>query len=218
LSAYLLRYEGVLSPLNLELILRSFPFLIGSRLLCFFAVGLYRTVPGAFSIHDFLAILKAVLLSSTVFVTGLVLFTRFLDYSRAVMVIDAVFTLTGIVFARIALHSLKEVFRGLDKTDRRGVLVVGAGKLGDAATRLIEADEKAQYRIVGFLDDSPDKIGRSLHGYTVLGPLREAERVLSAENVALVVFAASRIPYAEKVRLEELCRRLSVDVQEVSVR
>ena len=218
LSAYLLRYEGVLSPLNLDLILRSFPFLIPIRLLCFFAVGLYRTVPGAFSIHDFLAILKAVLLSSAVFVTGLVFFTRFQDFSRAVMVIDGVFTLTGVVFARVALHSLKEVFRGLDKTDRRGVLVVGAGALGDAATRLIEADEKGQYRIIGFLDDSPDKIGRRLHGYMVLGSLREAESVLSAGSVALIVFAASTIPHAERVRLEELCRRLSVDVKEVSVR
>jgi FlaA1/EpsC-like NDP-sugar epimerase len=185
---------------------------------CFFVFGLYRTVPGAFSIHDFLAIMKAVLLSSAVFITGLVLFTRFQDFSRAVMVIDGVFTLMGVVFARIALHSLKEVFRELDKTDRRGVLVVGAGRLGDAATRLIEADEKTQYRIVGFLDDSPDKIGRSLHGHMVLGPLREAESVLSEGSVALVVFAASSIPHDERERLTEVCRRLSVDVQEVTIR
>jgi UDP-GlcNAc:undecaprenyl-phosphate GlcNAc-1-phosphate transferase len=218
LSAYLLRYEGVVSPLNLELVLASFPFLIAVRLVCFFVFGLYRTVPGAFSIHDFLAILKAVLLSSALFVTGLVLFTRFQDYSRAVMVIDGVFTLTGVVFARIALHSLKEVFRGFDRTERRGVLVVGAGTLGEAATRLITADEPGRYRIVGFLDDSPDKLGRSLHGYMVLGSLREAERVLSTEAVALVVFASSRIPPAERERLKEVCRRLSVDVQEVTIR
>jgi UDP-GlcNAc:undecaprenyl-phosphate/decaprenyl-phosphate GlcNAc-1-phosphate transferase len=218
LSAYLLRYEGVLSPLNLELILDSLPFLIAIRLVCFFAVGLYRTVPGAFSIHDFLATLKAVLLSSTVFVTGLVLFTRFQEFSRAVMVIDAVFTVTGVVFARIALHSLKEVFRGFDRTERRGVLVVGAGTLGEAATRLITADESGRYRIVGFLDDSPDKIGRSLHGYAVLGSLREAEQVLSSSAVALVVFASSRIPAAERERLKALCRRLSVDVQDVTIR
>ncbi|MGA7992104.1 MAG: hypothetical protein WCC53_11765 [Thermoanaerobaculia bacterium] len=218
LSAYLLRYEGALSPRNLELALTSFPFLIAIRLLCFFAVGLYRTVPGAFSIHDFLAILKAVLLSSTCFLAGLVLFTRFQDYSRAVMVIDGVFTLTGVVFARIALSSLKEVFGGLDKTERRGVLIVGAGALGEAATRLIKADEKGRYRIVGFLDDSSDKIGRSLHGYLVLGSLREAERVLSAGGVALVVFAASTIPHDERERLQEVCRRLSVDIREVTIR
>jgi UDP-GlcNAc:undecaprenyl-phosphate/decaprenyl-phosphate GlcNAc-1-phosphate transferase len=218
LSAFLLRYEGALSPRNLDLVLASFPFLLAIRLVCFFAFGLYRTVPGAFSIHDFLASLKAVFLSSLVFVTGLVLSTRFQDYSRAVIVIDGVFTLTGVVFARIALHSLKEVFRGFDKTERRGVLIVGAGTLGEAATRLIKADETGGYRIVGFLDDSPDKIGRSLYGYMVLGSLSEAERILSVGAVALVVFASSRIPQAERERLKEVCRRLSVDVQEVTLR
>jgi FlaA1/EpsC-like NDP-sugar epimerase len=71
---------------------------------------------------------------------------------------------------------------------------------------------------VGFLDDSPDKIGRSLHGYAVLGSLREAEQVLSSSAVALVVFASSRIPPAERERLKALCRRLSVDVQDVTIR
>ncbi len=218
LSAYLLRYEGVLSPRNLDLILMSLPFLIATRLVSFFAFGLYRTIPGAFSIHDFLAISKAVLISSTIFVTGLVLFTRFGDFSRAVVVIDAVFTLSGVVFARIALHSVKELFRDLDTTDRRGVLIVGAGTLGEAATRLIMADEEGRYRIVGFLDDSPDKIGRSLHGHMVLGSLREAERVLSAGSVAAVVFASSKIPSDERERLKKVCLRLSVDVQEVTIR
>ena len=218
LSAYMLRYEGVLSPRNLDLILMSLPFLIATRLVSFFAFGLYRTIPGAFSIHDFLGISKAVLISSAIFVTGFVLFTRFEDFSRAVIVIDAVFTLSGVVFARIALHSVKELFRGLDKTDRRGVLIVGAGTLGEAATRLIKADEGGRYRIVGFLDDSEDKIGRSLHGSMVLGSLREAERVLSAGSVAAVVFASSKIPSGERDRLNEVCRRLSVNVQEVTIR
>ncbi len=95
---------------------------------------------------------------------------------------------------------------------------MGAGALGEAATRLIKADREGNYRILGFLDDSPDKIGRSLHGYMVLGSLREAERVLLGGGVALVVFAASGIPGAEQERLKEVCRRLSVDVQEVTIR
>jgi FlaA1/EpsC-like NDP-sugar epimerase len=113
---------------------------------------------------------------------------------------------------------VKELFCGLDKTDRRGVLIVGAGTLGEAATHLIEADEEGRYRVVGFLDDSLDKIGRSLHRYMVLGSLREAERVLSAGSVAAVVFASSKIPSEERDRLNEVCRRLSVDVQEVTIR
>lgn len=218
LGAFLLRFEGTLSPRNLALLLASLPFLVAVRLVGFFVFGLYRAVPGAFSVHDFVAAGKGVFASSAAFVTGLVLANRFADFSRAVVVIDAVFTLAGVVFARIALRSVKELLRGLDTADRLGVLVVGAGTLGEAAVRLLEADPETRYRIVGFLDDSPDKIGRSLHGCMVLGSLREAERVLSGESVGLVVFAASRIPPEERDRVKEVCRRLSVDVQELTIR
>ena len=218
LLAYLLRFEGTLSPRNIELVIGSLPFLIAVRLLFFFAFGLYRTIPGAFSVHDFVAIAKAVAVSSAIFVCGLVLLTRFADFSRAVIVIDAVFTLSGIVFSRIALHSVKELLRGLARSDRAGVLIVGAGTLGEAATRLLRADEKGRYRIIGFLDDGPDKIGRSLHGYRVMGPLSQAEAVLSAEKVATVVFASSKLPAAKREAVEEVCRRLSVEIQEVTIR
>ncbi len=217
LSAYLLRYEGVISSRNLELILGSLPILIVARLLAFFAFGLYRTIPGAFSIHDFLAAAKAILVSSAVFVTTLTLGTRFQDFSRAVIVIDAVLMLTGAVFTRVALHSLKELLGAFGGPDRRGVLIVGAGSLGEAAIRLIKADEQSRYRIVGFLDDSPDKIGRSLHGYTVLGPLDSADRHLSDGDVAAVVLASSKIPPEKREALRECCRRFAVDFQEVRI-
>lgn len=217
LAAYLLRYEGLLSERNLQLLLESLPFLITVRLVALFAFGLYRTMPAVFAIRDFLAVFKAIFLSSTIFVTGLVLFARFHDFSRAVIVMDAVLTLTGIVFARVALHSLKMLLRELDRTDRPGLLIVGAGPLGEAATRFLEAEEAGHYRIVGFLDDSPERTGRSLHGYMVLGSIGDAERILSAGGVATVVFASSRISVVERDRLKDTCRRLSVETREVMV-
>ena len=70
LTAFLLRYEHSISPINATLIIRSLPFLLGTRLLCAFAFGLYRAVPGAFSIHGFLAVAKTVIVSSALFATG----------------------------------------------------------------------------------------------------------------------------------------------------
>jgi UDP-GlcNAc:undecaprenyl-phosphate GlcNAc-1-phosphate transferase len=218
LAAYLLRYEGTLSERNLQIILTSLPILIAVRLGSLWVFGLYRTMPGVFSIHDFLAVFKAIFISSTIFVTALVLFTRFKDFSRAVIVIDAILSLTGIVFARIALHSLKTLLRGLDGTDRPGLLIVGAGPLGEAATRLLEAEESGRHRIVGFLDDSPEKAGRSLHGYMVLGSIRDADRVLSGGGIATVVFASSKISVEDRDRLKDTCRRLSLEIREVILR
>ncbi len=215
LAAYLLRYEGDLSPINLRLIEKSLPFLVALRLLCLFTFGLYRTVPGVFSIHDFLAAVKAVIVSSALFVTGLVLVTRFENYSRAVMVIDGVLTLSGITFARIALRSLQEIFSSLSQARGRRVLIVGAGNLGEATVRLLKTDENGGYRIVGFVDDSPDKIGRKLHGFPVLGPLDDAEGLIQNKDIDLVIFASSRLLAPRRTALEEVCRKLSVERREI---
>jgi UDP-GlcNAc:undecaprenyl-phosphate GlcNAc-1-phosphate transferase len=215
LAAYLLRYEGDLSAVNLGLIEQSLPVLVAVRLLCLFGFGVYRTIPGAFSLHDFLAIAKAVAVSSAVFVTGLVLVTRFEGYSRAVMVIDGVLTLSGITFARIALRSLQEIFGGLAQERGRRVLIVGAGNLGEATVRLLKTDGDGSYRIVGFVDDSPDKIGRKLHGIPVLGPLDEAEGLIQNKEIDLVIFASSRLLTQRKTALEEVCRKLSVEQREI---
>jgi UDP-GlcNAc:undecaprenyl-phosphate GlcNAc-1-phosphate transferase len=215
LGAYLLRYEGVLSPINLNLILRSLPFLIAIRLLCFFAFGLYRTVPGAFSLHDFLASVKAVFASSVIFITGLVLVARFKNYSRAVMVIDGVLTLAGITFARIALRSLQEIFGGLSQAQRRRVLIVGAGKLGEAAAQLLRAEADGSYHIVGFLDDNPEKIGRRLHGLPVIGRLDEMDALIQNRAVDLVIMASSKIPVSKRRVLEDVCQRLAIERREI---
>ncbi len=215
LGAYLLRYEGVLSPGNLDLILRSLPFLIAIRLLCFFAFGLYRTVPGAFSLHDFLSSVKAVFMSSAIFITGLVLVARFQYYSRAVMVIDGVLTLSGITFARIALRSLQEIFGGLSRARGRRVLIVGAGKLGEAAAQLLKAEVDGSYHILGFLDDSPEKIGRLLHGLPVLGRLDEADGLIQGQGVDLVIMASSKLPVSKRRTLEDVCQKLAIERREI---
>ena len=217
LGAYLLRYEGTLSALNSELLLQSLPFLIAVRLLMFFAFGLYRSVPGAFSMYDFLAIAKAVLVSSAIFVTGLVLLTRFANYSRAVMVTDALLTLSGVIFARIALRSIREIFEGLTDSDGPRVIIVGAGSLGEAAARLLRADAAHNYRIVGFLDDSPDKIGRRLQGIPVLGSLMEAKPMAERETVSLLVIAATALPEDARARLREIGRELGIETREIQI-
>lgn len=218
LSAYLLRYEGVLSDLNLRLILRSLPFLLSLRLAALFAFGLHRAVPGSFSIHDFLVIAKSVLLSSAVFVTGLVFFVRFEDYSRAVLLLDAILAGALITFSRIALRSLDVILRGLGGSRGTKVLIVGAGALGEAAIRVLRSDMRIRYQVVGFLDDSQDKIGRRLHGLPILGTLSEAPLVLKEQEVGIVVIAVSQLERAKRAQLEEACRHLSVETREIQLR
>ncbi len=217
LAAYLLRWEGGLAAENARLLVRSLPFLVGVRLVCFFAFGLYRAVPGAFSLHDVLAIAKAVLASSTLFVTGLVILTRFHGYSRAVMLIDGLLTLSAVCFSRLALRSLHEIFGGRLQDRGLRVLILGAGNLGEAALRLLKTDEASLYRFAGFLDDDPERIGRRLSGLPVLGPLGDLERILAQEPIEMVVIAVSKVESRLRAQIVQSCRRASVEIREIGL-
>jgi len=60
LAAFLLRFEGIISPENLQLILDSLPILIGIKILSFFSFGLYRGDWRYVSLNDLVSIFKAV--------------------------------------------------------------------------------------------------------------------------------------------------------------
>jgi len=53
------------------------------------------------------------------------------------------------------------------------VLVVGAGNQAEAFQRQMLRDADAPYRVVGILDDDPGRIGTTIRGIRVHGPLRD---------------------------------------------
>lgn len=55
------------------------------------------------------------------------------------------------------------------------IVIIGAGDFGREVAWLIEEINKSDltYHIVGYLDDDPEKIGKKINGYKVLGKISE---------------------------------------------
>jgi UDP-GlcNAc:undecaprenyl-phosphate GlcNAc-1-phosphate transferase len=186
IAAYLLRYEGVLSDYNALLLQRSLPILIACRLIAFRVFGLYRKVHGHFGIADALDAGKAILASSSAFVVILVVLYRFNDYSRAVLIMDAVITFGLIVVFRTSLNFFQEVFTRSGGAQRRRTVIVGAGTVGGALVRVLRHDPEVPREIVAFLDDDPGKIGRRLSGVPIHG-MQKLHALLRDEEVDEIV-------------------------------
>lgn len=169
IAAFLLRYEGVLSDYNASLLQKSLPILIACRLIAFRVFGLYRKVHGHFGIADVLDAGKAILASSSGFVVILVILYRFHDYSRAVMIMDAVITFGLIIVLRTSLNFFQELFTRTGGVGRKRTVIVGAGSVGGALVRVLRHDPEVPREIVAFLDDDPGKIGRRLSGVPIYG-------------------------------------------------
>lgn len=59
---------------------------------------------------------------------------------------------------------------------RVDIIIIGAGGTGaDVAAWIQESPELGSYRLIGFLDDAPEKQGTLLGAVRVLGPLRAAQ-------------------------------------------
>lgn len=210
LAANLLRWEGTLSDANSALVVRSLAPLLALRLVCFFGVGVYRSLPGSFSITEFLVVARGTALSSLSFVAFLVFSERFHDYSRAVIVLDAFLVVAAVSISRIATRSFAELLDPFREKRGRRVLILGAGQLGEAALRLLKYDRRVHWEVVGFLDDGPDKIGRHLHGKPVHGPLADLARILETKEIQEVVLAISSLDRDREREIRERCEQAGV--------
>jgi FlaA1/EpsC-like NDP-sugar epimerase/lipopolysaccharide/colanic/teichoic acid biosynthesis glycosyltransferase len=73
-------------------------------------------------------------------------------------------------------------------------LIFGAGEAGQLlAWRLLNLSEGTGYSIVGFVDDDPRKLGKSIHGLRVLGDRNDLPALTQTHAVDLIAVAMANI-------------------------
>jgi FlaA1/EpsC-like NDP-sugar epimerase len=93
------------------------------------------------------------------------------------------------------------------------VLILGAG---DAAVGLLkEILRSHDWRVMGLLDDDPNKRNRLIHGVRVLGGLDELPRLARTLKVKHVIIAMPSVAYKKRRQIIEICNRARVTVMTV---
>lgn len=70
-------------------------------------------------------------------------------------------------------------------------LIVGAGKAGSRIAQIIRDAKDSPYDLVGFIDDDPEKIGKTIEGIPVLGDSYSFYKMIATYNVSHVIMAIS---------------------------
>ncbi|MBI5519657.1 MAG: polysaccharide biosynthesis protein [Desulfovibrio sp.] len=204
--AYLLRFDfslpGFYAAQLGAMLLWALPLKLG----VFLAFGLYRGMWRYTSLEDFKRLAEAVLLSSALVVACVAYAYGFAGFSRAVLALDGMLTLLFTAGLRLGIRMLYSAGRGQASGPARRVLVIGAGGLGERLLREITQSPDLNLQVAGFLDDDPDKLGRSLHGREVLGGVADLPRVAAAHGAEELIIAVSRASAAEMRRIIEACK------------
>lgn len=110
---------------------------------------------------------------------------------RGAIVVDFVLSYAGLAGLRVAMRFFREGMAGGRASTLPGkrIAIIGAGNAGASLARDIQGKPGLGMKVVCFIDDDPQKIGRTLHGLQVLGSRRDLVRILEKIGVSKCLIA-----------------------------
>jgi FlaA1/EpsC-like NDP-sugar epimerase len=211
--AYLVRFEFVLSQDNITQIQNVLLWIIPLKIVVFLSLRVYRGMWRYTSIRDFWILGQACLLSTLLIMVIILYSSDFQGFSRAVFAVDGVLTFLFIGGKRMAIRSFFAIYTNPKRMDNpfpkinfKKVLIVGAGAAGEKILREIFENYQLHYHVVGFIDDDPEKQGRSIHGVHVLGNVARLPYILEKVNIEEILIAVPSASGDQIRHIVEACR------------
>ena len=127
---------------------------------------------------------------------------------------------TWIIFTFLLIVSRFLMFltrmKGITKRDinSENVLIYGAGEAGVLLVKESRINPNFSYRIVGFLDDNPNKKGGKVYGLKVLGGLEDVEKIVEKNDVSKIIIS---MPSVEQSKISNILKELN-KLKDISVK
>ncbi len=90
------------------------------------------------------------------------------------------------------------------------VLLLGAGMAGGLLARELHRQGYARQRVVGFLDDDPEKLHTVIAGIPVLGPIRSLRQMVAERRIDEVIITIANVPRAQIRKIVHHCEKVGI--------
>ena len=127
---------------------------------------------------------------------------------------------TWIIFTFLLIVSRFLMFltrmKGITRSDANSenVLIYGAGESGVLLVKESRINPNFPYRIVGFLDDNPNKKGGKVYGIKVLGGLEDVGKIIEKNDVSKIIIS---MPSVEQSKISNILKELN-KLKDISVK
>lgn len=203
-----------------------FPFhttLYNSLIHLFFGIGawilfkVYKKVIRFFTSKDFLNIAFILF----VIHVATFIFSMFLPVKHhlklEVFIISFLFTSTYIIGTRLIISYLYFYYNRSQKIkSQKKLLIYGAGELGVFLKKSIHTHYNGEYKLVAFLDDDIQKIGRLIGGIKVLDASKEISSYIKANGITDIIIANKTLNPIRKSNFLESILPLNIKIREIS--
>jgi len=205
LISYSLRFEFDIPEPFLRQMFSLLPLAVALKIGFFWMTGLYRGMWRYTGLPDLWKIGRAVFMAEAAMIFYVAYVSHFRGYPRSVFILDALLAFVFACGARVLIRSLYEItskpgeWRNVFLPDNfcasssgTRVLVIGADDDGARIAKEILDVRNSGLRLVGFVDNNLDRIGRKIHGLPVYGPLEDLPRVAAMACAQEVLVSAGQ--------------------------
>lgn len=205
--AYQLRFNFSVPERYQSTLLYTLLYVFAVRGFIFLIFKTYESIVRYTSTKDSIRVMYSVLVGSVVFSLG-----NLLSYITlggiyiipfSIIIIDFITCSFILILYRVIV---KVSYLELNNPTRkkRNVLVFGAGEAGIIAKRAIDRDAGSKYKVLGFIDDDENKIGKKIEDVKIYGG-HHLEELLEKNDVAHLILSVQKINATRKKEIIESC-------------
>ncbi|MFN2513771.1 MAG: polysaccharide biosynthesis protein [Pyrinomonadaceae bacterium] len=221
--AYLLRFDFAIPERDVYHALMQLPVVILVQFGILFLTGVYTFIWRYVGMAE----MKAFLIGALCSVLPLVALRLWLPYEFqqwrvpfSVIVIDTFLAFGGVLGVRLLRRSLYERDQKRQRASvdsgnghKSRVLLIGAGRAGMLAAREIQNRGDSDKKIIGFVDDDPNKQRAVINGVKVLGVTQALPSLVRELDINQVVISIAQASRQDFRRILNICEQIPVKVQ-----
>lgn len=132
--------------------------------------------------------------------------------AAAVGITAAPLALLAMLLARFSYRQYRNRKKLSHKRHIR-LAIVGAGSAGATLLYNIQSNTGSNYLPVCFFDDDPVKIGKVIHGVSIVGPVDGVPQYCKAHNIQELIIAMPSVSSSKRRKVISDCARTGCDVK-----
>lgn len=215
--AYLIRFDGHVTPLYLHQLSTLVPLVVAIQLSANWTFGVYKRLWRYTGLTEVMELGVSVMVGLLVVLTmrklGL-LSVENNQLSYGIIFVNSCVCFLALVGPRVLRrlmteHSQRKHWR---QPVRKRVLVVGAGDAGMMVLRELNMRSNG-VDVVGLIDDDPAKVRKRIGAITVFGTTAELPKYIENLFIDQVIIAMPSAPPSETRRIVEMCRQAEVETR-----
>jgi FlaA1/EpsC-like NDP-sugar epimerase len=213
LFAYLLRFNFVITDFSIYHAFQQALYTVSIYALFSLLLRSYSGLIRHTTVMDMLTVFISTSSSFIVLMVISLASRRILWNEILILIIHYVSITVLLFFVRIGIKIIYH-FMTSSFSQKKRVLIFGAGEMGVIVKRVIQSDIKCNFQIAGFLDDNKRLQGKKLNGIPVFNPKLLIPSFIQKNNIDALIFAIKEISPGKKSSMLHLALDLGLEVLE----